>query len=194
MSRDLVLDVVKFRRDLTGQRFGRLIVDQISVRRGRSTQPKPASKRPGPGSKYDAYWLCVCDCGNIKRVRGVDLTRGSTRSCGCLHREACSARGSVRGPDRWNWKGGLNSNGYSNTWIDGKNVLVHRVVMEQMLGRPLLPEETVHHKNGTRHDNRPENLELWTTRHPKGQRVEDKVAWAIELLKLYAPERLNDHE
>jgi hypothetical protein len=191
MSRDLVIRNPKLIIDLTGRRFGRLIVDQISIRRGRSTDPKPGSKRQGPGSRTDAYWLCVCDCGNVKRARGADLTRGSTRSCGCLHSETSRATGSRRGPDRWNWKGGLNSYGYSNTWIDGKNVLVHRVVMEQMLGRPLLPEETVHHKNGIRHDNRPENLELWTSRHPRGQRVEDKVAWAIDLLKLYAPERLS---
>lgn len=61
----------------------------------------------------------------------------------------------------------------------------HRVVMEQMIGRPLFPEETVHHKNGVRNDNRPENLELWASRHPPGQRVEDLVAFAYEILDLY---------
>ena len=68
----------------------------------------------------------------------------------------------------------------------------HRLVMEQMIGRLLVKGENVHHKNGDRKDNRPENLELWSSRQPKGQRVEDKVEYAVEILKLYAPEKLND--
>jgi hypothetical protein len=63
--------------------------------------------------------------------------------------------------------------GYEIFSLDGKRELMHRIVMEAMIGRPLLPNETVHHKNGIRHDNRPENLELWSSNHGGGQRFAD---------------------
>jgi hypothetical protein len=74
---------------------------------------------------------------------------------------------------------------------NGKYTYEHRLVMEQMIGRPLVKGETVHHKNGIRNDNRPENLELWSEAQPYGQRVSDKVAYAIEILERYAPELLS---
>lgn len=64
-------------------------------------------------------------------------------------------------------------------------VLEHIVVMECVLGRALLPGEEVHHVNGVRGDNRPENLELWVVSQPKGQRPSDLVAWAYEILARY---------
>ncbi len=66
----------------------------------------------------------------------------------------------------------------------------HRLIMEQVLGRHLLPLETVHHKNGVRDDNRPDNLEVWYSGQPAGQRPGDLVRWAVALLKLYRPDLL----
>ena len=70
--------------------------------------------------------------------------------------------------------------GYINEKTESGWVMQHRLVMEQIIGRPLKPAERVHHKNGKRDDNRPENLELWTgvgqsKKDPYGVRLVDKV-------------------
>lgn len=94
----------------------------------------------------------------------------------------------VKRPGEWR----LRTDGYMGMSREGRIVLQHREVMEQSMGRPLYPGETVHHKNGDRTDNRLENLELWITRQPYGQRVTDRVMDALETLRRYAPEQLKE--
>lgn len=88
--------------------------------------------------------------------------------------------------------GGLNSQGYWRLYKPGHpnagkrgHILQHTLVMSEYLKRPLAKGETVHHKNGIRTDNRIENLEVWSSSHPPGQRVEDKIKWCLEFLKFY---------
>lgn len=61
----------------------------------------------------------------------------------------------------------------------------HRVVMEEKLGRPLFPDETVHHRNGVRHDNRERNLVLRIQAHGPGLTIPEALAWADEIARRY---------
>jgi hypothetical protein len=102
------------------------------------------------------------------------------------------------GPIRERAGGGSLSHGYWYVPVpESKRHLVpprrtkefeHRLVMAEVLGRPLTDDETVHHRNGDRLDNRIENLELWTTAQPKGQRVIDKLELAYGLIARYDPD------
>lgn len=64
------------KKDLTGQRFGRLIVVSFDEEKSKE--------------KKSSYWICQCDCGNTKSIFGSSLTTGRTQSCGCLQKERTS--------------------------------------------------------------------------------------------------------
>jgi hypothetical protein len=73
----------------------------------------------------------------------------------------------------------------NHPYASGGWVYHHRRVMERAMGRYLQPHESVHHKNSIKWDNRLENLELWVTTQPSGQRVQDRMEDAIRFLNDY---------
>ena len=59
--------------DLTGNKYGKLTV---------------LKKDENRKTKSGSYWICQCECGNVKSVKSSSLRRGEIQSCGCLRKEA----------------------------------------------------------------------------------------------------------
>jgi hypothetical protein len=140
-----------------------------------------------PDQPLRAAHPCAVDgCGRRSYARGLCNT----------HYRRLRATGDARPdePIRVVTGEGYESHGYwyvpvapEERWLAGGRATSaeHRLVMARWLGRPLASDESVHHINGVRTDNRLENLELWSSSHPSGQRVQDKVAWARQILARY---------
>lgn len=130
----------------------------------------------GCANRHTARGYCSGHYGQIMAGKALSPLRKTERREGCWY---------------------VDSNGYRVRRVrndaDSSSIVEyeHRVVMEALLGRRLERFENVHHRNGIRDDNRPENLELWSVQQPPGQRVEDRIAWAVQLLRTYAPEMLS---
>jgi hypothetical protein len=138
-------------------------------------------KTRGPGTKWNNAVCSVEGCENKGYARGLCT----------VHYQRFIRHGDVnmvkrmgpapKDPTRYVMK-----SGYIIIYPPNRrSILEHRFVMEMHLGRRLVKGENVHHINGIKDDNRIENLELWNTTQPKGQRVVDKIAWAEEILALY---------
>jgi hypothetical protein len=86
----------------------------------------------------------------------------------------------------------MNQNGYIIEYCPGHiqanevgEALQHRRIVSDMIKRKLENYENVHHINGQRNDNRPENLELWVSKQPSGQRPKDLIEYAEWILRTY---------
>ena len=134
-----------------------------------------------PSSRHRRCPACrakdLCACGNAKQVKSA----------------TCASCRTVMGPANGNWRGGRTRHkaGYVMVRVADHPrasqgyVFEHILVAEELLGRCLVEGESVHHINGVRDDNRPENLELWTRPQPSGIRVSDAVRWARDIYDRY---------
>lgn len=167
--------------DIAGKKFARLTAIKVDKR-----------------ENGICFWLCKCSCGNNVVVRYGHLQSGHTLSCGCLRIEKSReiAYRLLAGKKKVAKNGTLpkrvSKDGYVR--VHDRNhkratkcgfVLEHIKVMEEHIGRDLLPHENVHHLNGDRSDNRIENLELWSKSQPCGQRVSDKATHYLSFLNEY---------
>ena len=141
-----------------GETFGKLIVSS----KDKVIKYKKSSKQ---------FWDCICICGNQITVDTSSLRSGRTTSCGCSRNKG----------------GKMTNKGYKVVYCreEKKYLPQHRVVYEKHYGIKLLPHQNIHHINGDRSDNRIENLEVWDTSQPKGQRVEDKIKFYFDLISQY---------
>ena len=166
--------------------FGRGYCRPHYYRWRRNGDPGPAEIQ-APRGRYGVPLdgLCVIEgCERDRHTRGYCNAHYLRTRSGKPLSDPVRQRAGQGAGSRW-----VNRNGYVVLTLPGEKgrIMEHRHVMQQALGRRLFADETVHHKNGIRDDNRLENLELWAKSQPSGQRVEDLLPWAREIIRRYGP-------
>lgn len=163
---------IKCKENIIGKKFNNLTV--IEERKNKDKDHK----------QYECYCLCGL-CLKNKWIEKNYLLSGRAKNCGCL-KNLKKGKTDTLSKNR-------TSKGYIQIYYPSHPnarklgyVYEHTFVMSEYLGRPLHKNESCHHINGKRDDNRLENLELWIIKQPYGQRAEDLVRYAKEILETYS--------
>ena len=173
--------MVKVKKDLTGERFGRLTV----------IEQAEDYINPTTGVHY-AQWKCLCDCGNTKIVNASKLKNGWTQSCGCLHKDVVKDMRkkynsydleskeygigyTLKGEEFWfdkedyekikNYCWLYDNSGYliARNYDDNNNILLHRLVMGVLNDPDIIIDHKKHPKKPNHKcDNRKSNLRIVT--------------------------------
>ena len=140
-----------------------------------STCSRACSSRRRSDLGWGYAWTKCEVCEKELQVRVAKLERGLFKYCSDECRIVGLNKFQERETRRGSEKRYFEEKGYVRVidWSTGKRrfIMEHRLVMERMIGRQLRPEERVHHINGDRADNRPENLRLYAS-HAEHMRVE----------------------
>lgn len=132
------------RRDITSQRFGRLVAVKLSDE---------------TNSRGERYWECACDCGNVTFAMLSDLTSEKKQSCGCRKHELTISRNQrtkridpikrfseryiISDSGCWEWSGTVDNSGYGLISINSKQIKAHRFSWELYHGK--IPHNESYH-------------------------------------------------